>query len=94
MTITLTNTLPRIRAELVVLDERFARIAGDEYVECLYDGGRWLEGPASRPATSTAPSTAPVGSGEIAILPVGRFGRHASRIGSAESVCSRVREES
>lgn len=53
MTIALANTLPRIRAELVVLDERFARIAGDEYVECLYDGGRWLEGPAYSPAWLT-----------------------------------------
>jgi len=50
MTITLPPPPPRIRAELVVLDERFRKIAGDEYVECLYDGGRWLEGPAYSPA--------------------------------------------
>ncbi|WP_433167153.1 SMP-30/gluconolactonase/LRE family protein [Kribbella sp. CA-247076] len=46
MTITLAPPPRRIRAELVVLDDRFRTVAGDEYVECLYDGGRWLEGPA------------------------------------------------
>ena len=50
MTITLSPPPPRIRAELVVLDDRFRKVAGDEYVECLYDGGRWLEGPAYSPA--------------------------------------------
>ncbi|MEU4396704.1 SMP-30/gluconolactonase/LRE family protein [Kribbella sp. NPDC023855] len=52
MTITLTDTPPpRSRAELVTLDERFALVArGDEYVERLYDGGRWLEGPVYVPA--------------------------------------------
>jgi gluconolactonase len=28
------------------IDERFRGVAGDEYVEALYDEGRWLEGPA------------------------------------------------
>lgn len=50
MTITINAAPPRLRAELVVLDERFTKIAGDEYLECLYDGGRWLEGPAYSPA--------------------------------------------
>ena len=50
MTITLSATPPRIRAELEVLDDRFRKVAGDEYLECLYDGGRWLEGPAYSPA--------------------------------------------
>ncbi|WP_327640332.1 SMP-30/gluconolactonase/LRE family protein [Kribbella sp. NBC_00482] len=50
MTITLNAAPRRLRAELVVLDERFSKIAGDEYLECLYDGGRWLEGPAYSPA--------------------------------------------
>ena len=50
MTIVLGEAPARIKAELVVIDERFARIAGDEYVERLYDGGRWLEGPAYVPA--------------------------------------------
>ena len=36
----------RIRARFVPADERFVGIAGDEYVEILFDDGRWLEGPA------------------------------------------------
>ncbi|GAA1608937.1 SMP-30/gluconolactonase/LRE family protein [Kribbella karoonensis] len=43
---TINPAPPRLRAELVVLDDRFRTVAGDEYLECLYDGGRWLEGPA------------------------------------------------
>ncbi|MGC4942557.1 SMP-30/gluconolactonase/LRE family protein [Kribbella sp. DT2] len=39
-----------MKAELVTLDERFAKIAGDEYLERLYDAGRWLEGPVYVPA--------------------------------------------
>ncbi|WP_432946373.1 SMP-30/gluconolactonase/LRE family protein [Kribbella sp. CA-253562] len=39
-----------MKAELVCLDDRFASIGGDEYLECLYDGGRWLEGPVYVPA--------------------------------------------
>ncbi|HEY3512188.1 MULTISPECIES: SMP-30/gluconolactonase/LRE family protein [Kribbella] len=46
MTMTINPAPPRLRAELVVLDDRFRTVAGDEYLECLYDGGRWLEGPA------------------------------------------------
>ncbi|WP_427885070.1 SMP-30/gluconolactonase/LRE family protein [Kribbella sp. GL6] len=46
MTVTINAAPPRLRAELVVLDDRFRTVAGDEYLECLYDGGRWLEGPA------------------------------------------------
>lgn len=36
----------RIRARFVPADERFVGVAGDEYVEILFDDGRWLEGPA------------------------------------------------
>ena len=39
-----------IAAELEVLDERFARVAGDDRVERLYDGCRWAEGPVYFPA--------------------------------------------
>lgn len=39
-----------MKAELVTLDERFTKIAGDEYLERLYDAGRWLEGPVYVPA--------------------------------------------
>ena len=51
MTITLAEPPARLRADLVTLDERFGAVArGDEYVERLYDGGRWLEGPVYSPA--------------------------------------------
>ncbi|WHT16980.1 SMP-30/gluconolactonase/LRE family protein [Crossiella sp. CA-258035] len=40
----------RVRAVFEVLDERFQRVAGDDYLEVLFDGGRWLEGPAYFPA--------------------------------------------
>ncbi|MGZ0148402.1 SMP-30/gluconolactonase/LRE family protein [Kribbella sp. WER1] len=46
MTVTINPAPARLRAEPVVLDDRFRTVAGDEYLECLYDGGRWLEGPA------------------------------------------------
>ena len=36
----------RIPAEFEVLDERFAGTGGDRWVERVFDGGRWLEGPA------------------------------------------------
>jgi gluconolactonase len=36
----------RIRTELAVIDERFRVCQGDEWVERLYTGGRWTEGPA------------------------------------------------
>ncbi|GAB3833533.1 SMP-30/gluconolactonase/LRE family protein [Kribbella italica] len=39
-----------MKAELVTLDDRFSAIAGDEYLERLYDAGRWLEGPVYIPA--------------------------------------------
>ncbi|MEV6282443.1 SMP-30/gluconolactonase/LRE family protein [Kribbella sp. NPDC051770] len=38
-----------MKAEFISLDERFT-IAGDEYLERLYDAGRWLEGPVYVPA--------------------------------------------
>ncbi|MGS2618436.1 SMP-30/gluconolactonase/LRE family protein [Micromonospora sp. LZ34] len=40
----------RFRTRFEVLDERFARVNGDEWVQCLWTGGRWLEGPAWFPA--------------------------------------------
>ena len=40
----------RIRTRLEVIDERFRGCQGDEWVECLYAGGRWTEGPAYFPA--------------------------------------------
>jgi gluconolactonase len=36
----------RIRAVFEQIDERFSRVAGDEYVVVHYEDGRWLEGPA------------------------------------------------
>lgn len=51
MTITLTDPPTRSRARLVTMDERFEVVTrGDEYVDRLYDGGRWLEGPVYVPA--------------------------------------------
>ena len=38
-------------AEFEVLDERFAGIGGDRYVQRVFHGGRWLEGPAYSPAS-------------------------------------------
>ncbi|MFD2763625.1 SMP-30/gluconolactonase/LRE family protein [Micromonospora eburnea] len=40
----------RFRTRFEVLDERFRRVNGDEWTECLWTGGRWLEGPAWFPA--------------------------------------------
>ncbi|MGO1056359.1 SMP-30/gluconolactonase/LRE family protein [Crossiella sp. CA198] len=40
----------RVKAVFEVLDERFRRAGGDDYLEVLFDGGRWLEGPAYFPA--------------------------------------------
>ncbi|MGC7102446.1 SMP-30/gluconolactonase/LRE family protein [Amycolatopsis lurida] len=37
------DTVP---TELEVLDERFARVGGDDRLERLYEGTRWAEGPA------------------------------------------------
>lgn len=40
----------RIKTELEVIDERFRSCQGDEWVERLYTGCRWTEGPAYFPA--------------------------------------------
>jgi gluconolactonase len=40
----------RVPAEFELIDERFRGTDGDAYVERLYTGGRWLEGPAYSPA--------------------------------------------
>lgn len=42
--------LDRIKTELEVIDERFRSCQGDEWVERLYTGCRWTEGPAYFPA--------------------------------------------
>ncbi|WP_446218069.1 SMP-30/gluconolactonase/LRE family protein [Micromonospora sp. IBHARD004] len=42
--------MDRFRTRFEVLDERFRRVNGDEWTECLWTGGRWLEGPAWFPA--------------------------------------------
>ena len=39
----------RIRTRWERLDERFAPVGGDRYVEVLFEDGRWLEGPAYSP---------------------------------------------
>ncbi|WP_433305999.1 SMP-30/gluconolactonase/LRE family protein [Actinoplanes sp. CA-030573] len=40
----------RIRARFEVLDERFRRVGGDQWMERLFGDGRWTEGPAYVPA--------------------------------------------
>ncbi len=40
----------RIRTHLEVIDERFRGCQGDEWMDRLYTGGRWTEGPAYFPA--------------------------------------------
>jgi gluconolactonase len=40
----------KVRARFEVLDERFAGVGGDEWMERVFDGGRWTEGPAYVPA--------------------------------------------
>ena len=40
----------RIRTQLEVIDERFRGCQGDEWMERVYTGGRWTEGPAYFPA--------------------------------------------
>lgn len=40
--------MTKIKADFEVLDDRFD-IAGDDYLEVLYEDGRWLEGPAYSP---------------------------------------------
>jgi gluconolactonase len=39
-----------VRAQFEVLDERFRGYRGDRWLECLYTGCRWTEGPAYFPA--------------------------------------------
>ena len=41
--------MDRIRTQLEVIDERFRGCQGDDWVERLYTGGRWTEGPAYFP---------------------------------------------
>ncbi|MFI6739463.1 SMP-30/gluconolactonase/LRE family protein [Nonomuraea sp. NPDC050451] len=43
----MTDTIP---TEFEVLDERFAAVGGDDYVERLHTGTRWAEGPVYFPA--------------------------------------------
>lgn len=40
------TTASRVRAEYERLDDRFGDVKGDRWLEQLYTGGRWLEGPA------------------------------------------------
>ncbi|GHH40412.1 SMP-30/gluconolactonase/LRE family protein [Lentzea cavernae] len=42
--------MDEVKAEFVVLDERFARVNGDEWIQRLHTGCRWTEGPAYFPA--------------------------------------------
>ncbi|USX54732.1 SMP-30/gluconolactonase/LRE family protein [Lentzea sp. HUAS12] len=42
--------MDEVKAEFVVLDERFARVNGDEWLQRLHTGCRWTEGPAYFPA--------------------------------------------
>lgn len=46
----MVNDTGRIPARFESLDERFQGVGGDEYLERLYDQGRWLEGPVYSPA--------------------------------------------
>ncbi|WP_210769363.1 SMP-30/gluconolactonase/LRE family protein [Occultella kanbiaonis] len=39
-----------IRTEWEIKDERFRGIGGDRFVQVLFEGGRWLEGPVYSPA--------------------------------------------
>jgi len=43
-------TTERLAAVYESFDDRFADVGGDRYVECVFDDGRWLEGPAYHPA--------------------------------------------
>ncbi|WP_024877392.1 SMP-30/gluconolactonase/LRE family protein [Saccharomonospora piscinae] len=45
-----TTASDRIPAEFEVHDERFRGTGGDRVVERIFDGGRWVEGPAYSPA--------------------------------------------
>ena len=42
--------MEKVRARFEVLDERFARVNGDDWMRRLYTGCRWTEGPAYFPA--------------------------------------------
>ena len=42
--------MDRTRTQLEVIDERFRGCQGDEWVERVFTGGRWTEGPAYFPA--------------------------------------------
>ena len=42
--------MEKIRARFEALDERFARVNGDDWMEHVFSGGRWTEGPAYFPA--------------------------------------------
>jgi gluconolactonase len=42
--------MEKVRARFEALDERFARVNGDEWMEHLFSDGRWTEGPAYFPA--------------------------------------------
>ncbi|GIJ76842.1 gluconolactonase [Micromonospora phaseoli] len=44
------STVERVPTQWEVLDERFRAVRGDHVVQRLFDGGRWLEGPAYSPA--------------------------------------------
>lgn len=44
------NPVERVPTRWDVLDERFRTVSGDHVVQRLFDGGRWLEGPAYSPA--------------------------------------------
>jgi len=46
-------TATRIRSKWERHDERFSPVRGDTFVEVLYDGGSWLEGPAYSAAWRT-----------------------------------------
>jgi gluconolactonase len=42
--------MDRLKTDFQVLDERFARVNGDEWMQRLHTGCRWTEGPAYFPA--------------------------------------------
>ena len=42
--------MEKVRARFEVLDERFARVTGDQWMERIFSDGRWTEGPAYLPA--------------------------------------------
>ena len=42
--------MDKVKARFEVLDERFARVNGDEWMRRLHTGCRWTEGPAYFPA--------------------------------------------